>query len=260
DRASPEMDDGMRDTRVLGIFAPATIGAELADLIRDAAEFHEDGADVVDLDTLTGGPFAEADDDTIALLVRGLTEIGIPTAVTTTRAAVAANAVEHGARWVIDPSGGTADAGMTAVAQSSAAGWVIGPWSTRRADWYGGGDEADAYTDGLVRNIAWLLDAGIRSDRIVLHVGAGISAEDPEPWRMLNHLDRVAALGYPLLIDGRDEILAAMSSEDTAERLGDAAVGLTILAAGRRAWGIRVREVGRVAGAMQRITAPRQHA
>jgi len=252
--------DGRRDTRVIGIFAPPAIDAGLAELIRDAVELHEDGADLVDLDTMPDGPFAGADDDTIALLARGLSEAGVPVCVTTTSASIAQNAVDHGAAWINDPSGTTADPRMREVAAGPRAGWIVGPWSTRRADWYGGGGEADAYTDGLVRNLATLLDAGVRSDSIVLHAGAGLTADDDEPWRMLNHLDRISALGYPVLIDGRDDILAAMSSDDSAERLGDAAVGLTVLATGLRAWGIRVRSVGRVAGAIQRLLEPRQSA
>lgn len=252
--------DAQRDTRVIGILSPAAVDGDVADLLREAEELHERGADLIDLDALPGGAFAGADDDTIALLVRGLAEIGVPVSLTTTSAALAATAIGHGAGWILDPSGATADARMIEVVADSPAGWVIGPWSPRRGDWYPSGDEADLYTDGLVRNLAALLDAGVRSERIVLHAGAGISAADAEPWRMLNQLDRISALGYPVLIDARDEILAAMSSDDSAERLEDAAVGLAVLAAGRGAWGIRCRAVGRVAGAVQRILEPRQHA
>jgi len=252
--------DASRGTRVIGIFAPVTTGADLSDLIGEAVAFHEAGADIVDLDTLPAGPFAAVDDDTVALLVRGLVEGGIPVSVTTTSADIARLAVEHGASWIIDPSGTTADREMNAVAAGSSCGWVIGPWSPRRGDWYAGGDEADAYTDGLVRNLAALLDVGVRSERIVLHAGAGLAADDTEPWRMLNHLDRVAALGYPVLVDARDEILRAMTSDDSADRLDDVAVGLTVLATGLGAWGIRARSIGRVVGAVHRILEPRQGA
>lgn len=242
---------------MIGIFSPSAPDADLADLIREAVRFHEDGADIVDLDTLRGGPFHGADEDTIALLVRGLGEVGIPVSASTTSADVASVAVDHGAAWIIDPSGATADPAMRAVAGRSEAGWIIGPWSPRRVDRYGAADAADAYTDGLVRNVAALLDAGVRTDRIGLHAGAGLSAEDEESWRMLNHLDRIASLGCRVLVDARDEILAAMTADD-AERLEDAAVGLAVLGTGIGAWGIRVRSVGRVVGALQRMLEPRQ--
>ncbi len=109
-----------------------------------------------------------------------------------------------------------------------------------------------------MRNVAALLDAGVPSDRIVLHSGAGLTRDDAEPWRMLNHLDRLTALGYRVLVDGRDGIVEAMSADESVERVDDAAVGLTLLATGFDAWGIRARNVSRVVGALQRILEPRQ--
>ena len=247
--------DVRRGTRVLGILAPA--GAGLVGLIRDAIALREAGADVVDLDALPGGAFAEADADTIALLVRGLSEAGVPTSVATTSAEVAANAIEHGVGWILDPSAGSDDPAMRGVVAASRAGWIIGPWSPHGARG-AGGEVAERYAEGLVRNIAGLLDAGVRPDRIVLDAGVGVSAADPEPWRMLNSLDRIAALGYPVLVDASEDTLAAVSSDDAEDRLEDAAVGLAVLAAGHAAWGVRTRRVGRVAGVVQRIAEPRQ--
>ncbi|HWL02206.1 MAG TPA: dihydropteroate synthase [Microbacteriaceae bacterium] len=249
--------DVQRGTRVIGILVPSSSDLDLSATIRQAIAFHGRGADIVDLDMLPGGPFAGIDEDAVALLVRGLGEAGIPASVTTTDASVARIALAHGVRWIIDPSGTTADPEMFSVARRpSLAGWIIGPWSPRLVAERG----IDAYNEGLVRNLAALLEAGVHSDRIVLNASAGLSATASDPWRMLNHLDRIKALGYPILIDARDELLASMSSDDSAARLEDAAVGLAVLAAGVGAWGIRTRGAERVAGAVQRILEPRRSA
>lgn len=247
------------DTRVIGILTASPATADLAGFIREALVLHAEGADIVDFDTRPAGAFADADAHAIASLVGGVTATGVPVCVTTTTAAIAAAAIDHGASWISDPSGGTEDPAMLEVARRSATGWIIGPWSPRHGVDGRGETTEDAYTDGLLRNLVALLRTGVRSDRIVLHASAGISASATDPWRMLNHLDRIAELGSPLLIDANDEVIASMSPDDSGDRFEDTAVGLAVLAAGARAWGIRTRAVARVTGAVDRILAPRPH-
>jgi len=245
-----------RETLVLGIFAPVATGAAMLELIREAIRFHRGGADIVDLDMLVGGPFAGVDDDTVALLIRALREAGVPVSVTTTDARIARIGADCGARWIVDPSGATADPRMLDVAARFArVGWVLGPWSAGRAMRYRPASSADDYADGLLRNLACLQDAGVRSDRIVLHASAGLAADDPDPWRMLDHLERLSALGYPVLVDARDELLASMTQDASEARLADAAVGLAALAVSVGAWGVRTRAVDRVAGNVHHLLA-----
>lgn len=249
------------ETRVVGILVPPGTDADPVALIREAMRLASSGADIVDLDLTPDGPLAGLAEDRLALLVRGLGEAGIPVSVTTTRASIARIAVERGARWISDPSGATADPEMIRVARRpSLVGWAIGPWAIRRPVERHGSSAADEYTDGLVRNLARLLAAGVRSDRIVLNASAGLSQTATDPWVMLGDLARVRALGYPVLVDARDEVLASMSADDSADGLGDAAVGLAVLAVGARAWGIRTRAVERVATTVDRILEPRRSA
>lgn len=249
------------ETCVVGVLLPSGDLADPSVLIREAMALYSDGADIVDIDTLPSGPFAAIEDDTLALLVRGLRESGIPVSVTTTRASIARIAVDRGAHWIIDPSGTTADPEMIRVARRpSFIGWAIGPWSRPHRPEPAVETGADAYTYGLVRNLAALLEAGVHSDRIVLNASAGLSATSADPWLMLGHLDRIRALGYPVLIDAHDELLASMSADDSPTRLEDAAVGLAVLGAGARVWGVRTRAVTRVADAVGRILEPRRTA
>jgi len=251
--------DERRDTRVIGTLVPSSPDPEPATIVRDALRLHHEGADLVDLDTMPDGPFAAVGAASLALLIRGISEAGVPVAVTTTRAAIARVALERGARWILDPSGTTADPEMIRVAaRPSFAGWAIGPWSG--ATQAGAGDGPDAYMYGLVRNLAALLAAGVRSERIVLNASAGLAADSTDSWLMVGELERVRALGYPVLVDGRDEMLATMTSDESPAHLGDAAVGLAVLAVGARAWAIRTRQVGRVAETVGRMLEPRRSA
>jgi len=242
-------------TRILGTLAPKDL-EDVGALIGTGVRLRDEGADLVDVDALRPACFGTADDDTIALLVRGLVELDIPVSVTTTSARRAAIALDHGARCVVDPSGGTADEDMRAVVARSTATCVLGPWRSPGARPIPE-DPADAYTSGIIRNVAALLDAGVAPERIAVDSGAGLSATDPAPWRMLNHLERLAGLGYPVLVEGGDTILASMLVDEASEaRLDDAAVALAALAGGLPAWAVRVDRVARASAALRRLAVP----
>jgi dihydropteroate synthase len=180
----------------------------------------------------------------------------VEVAITTTRARVAAIAADHGVGTIIDPSGATADPDMARALAELGIAIVIGPWGhpgSAGLPELSGEEIEDRYAEGIVRNVAALLDAGVRSERLRIHAGAGLAATDGERWRMLNHLGRLAGLGYPVLVPATDEVLAAMVVDESEGALDDVATALTLLAIGSGSWAIRAHRVGRVEAAMQRI-------
>ncbi len=243
-----------RRPRVIGLFAPTDLRHDVPRLIRDACYLRDLGADVVELDTTPGSPFDGIDEDIVILIASGLASEGVEVAMTTTRARLAVAAADHGVATIIDPSGATADPEMAAALAELGANVALGPWSSADHPARYGAETEDAYTEGILRNVATLLDAGVRSEHLLVHVGAGLSAADEERWRMLNHLDRLGGLGYPLLMSGTDDILAAMVSDETDEhRMDDAATAIAVLAASADTWGLRTSRIGRSEAAIQRI-------
>jgi len=241
---------------VVGILTPSTPDAEVGAMLQDALRLTVAGASIIELDTTPGGPFHGDDGILLGMLVLGLTDLDLTVCVRTTDARVAGLAIDRGAAWIADPSGSTSDPEIARVVAAGGARCIIGPWPApgepRRR-----GTEDEIYAEGLVRNIARLLDAGVRSDRIVVDAGAGARRDDAEPWRMLNHIERLRSLGYPLIVDGSDLILDVISPDGaTDEQLDDAAIAITILASGAKAWGIRTARVSRVGAALQRIFEP----
>jgi len=241
--------------RIVGVFAPATRLATVPELIQDALFLRDLGAEILDLDTTPEGAFAEADDDLIALLAAGLVAAEVEVAVTTTRARLAAVAADHGVGTIIDPSGATADPDMAPALAELGVAIVLGPWGHAGAapEELSGAEIEDRYTEGIVRNAAALLDAGVRSERLRIHAGAGSAATADDRWRMLNHLERLVGLGYPVLVPATDDVLAEMVAEETDGALDGVATALTLLAIGSGAWAIRAHRVGRVEAAIQRI-------
>ena len=94
-----------------------------------------------------------------------------------------------------------------------------------------------------------LLAAGIRPERIILDPGLGFAKRAEHNWELLAHLDRLAALGYPLLVGAsRKSFLGRLlADEPGAPRPVDereaANVALTTVLARARVWGIRVHDV-----------------
>lgn len=246
---------GEQAPKVIGVLSPSD-DADVASLIEGALELRDLGADALELDATEHGAFAATDDDTFVLLAAGLVDVGIDVCVATTRAELAVVAADHGVGTIIDPSGGHADPDMRAALAEIRAAIVIGPWGRpgSASAPVTSADVGDRYAEGILRNSAALLDAGIRSDRIRVHAGAGVSPQDADTWRMLGHLDRLTGLGYPLLISGTDDVLGAMVVDELdEERLDDAATAVAVLAVGAAAWGIRTNRIVRTAAAMHRM-------
>jgi len=246
-----------QDTVVIGVLTPTDLDAAPVTLIREGIAVQAAGADIVDIDAIALGghlgAFAGADTDTIAMLVAGLVAVGVRVSVTTDRPDIAGTAAECGAAWIIDPSG-AARVRLDPRVADSGCGLVIGPWGHPLPS--DPSTATTAYADGLIRNAARLLDAGIAFERIRFDAGAGFCAEDPEPWRMLNELGHFADLGYPLLVPATEELLLEMVPEEASERqLREAAIAITAVAAGVGAWAIRTHRVELVADLVWRMHA-----
>lgn len=248
---------GARQQTTFGDFVPRDPSAQLSVLLREALALQASGADVINIDTLAvgrlRGPFAGVDDDTLALLVAGIVSVGVPVSVSTDLPETAGLAVEHGAGWVIDPSGGSAVRLDPRVAESDCR-LVIGPWGRPlpRSPF----DVPGAFAERLLRNAARLLDAGIASERICVDAGAGLGHDDPEPWRILNDLERLVALGYPVLVPATEDLLTDMVAEESTEvHRDDAAIAIAALAVGAGAWAVRTQRAGIVADMIHRMHA-----
>src|SRR5207248_6779016 len=105
----------------------------LEDACEHAREMWARGADLIDVggeSTRPGAERVDADTELARILpvIRTLADEGVLLSVDTTRAAVAAAAVEAGARMINDVSGGLADPEMARVAAESRVPWVLMHW------------------------------------------------------------------------------------------------------------------------------------
>ncbi|WP_454777808.1 dihydropteroate synthase [Georgenia muralis] len=221
------------------------------------------GADLVDVGGESTRPGAEpvtpAEELARVLpVVETLAREGVAVSVDTINAMTARACVEAGAVVVNDVSGGLADRSMAATVADTGVTYVIQHWR--------GTPETMAslavYDDVVGEVCAELADrvsaahaAGVRDEQIVLDPGLGFAKEAEHNWRLLAHLDELAALGYPLLVGAsRKRFLAGVvptqvAAEPLARDAATAAVSALAAAAG--VWAVRVHEVAGTADAVR---------
>jgi dihydropteroate synthase len=241
-------------------------GAAVAHGLRLATE----GADIIDVggeSTRPGASRVTAAEELrrTGPVVTALAAAGLTVSIDTTRAEVAAAALEAGAVMVNDVSGGLADPGMHAVVRAASAGYVIMHWRGPSAVM---GDLA-RYTDVVAEVCAELaqqtdaaVGAGIDRAQIAIDPGIGFAKRAGHNWALLADLPRVARLnrdgpGFPLLIGASRKsflgrLLAGQDGEPrpAAGRDG-ASLAVATLAATAGAWCARVHDAAASADAVR---------
>ncbi|MFE2630503.1 dihydropteroate synthase, partial [Streptomyces sp. NPDC059374] len=194
----------------------------------------------------------------------GLAAGGVTISVDTMRASVAERALAAGAALVNDVSAGQADPAMIPVVAAAGAPFVVMHW---RGFLQGGNvrgvyaDVVSEVVDEIRARVDAVLAGGIAPDRIVVDPGLGFSKDAEHDLVLLAHLDRLHALGHPVLVAASRKrflgrVLAGPEGEPPPARERDAATAaVSALAAHAGAWAVRVHEVRATADAVRVVQA-----
>ncbi len=221
----------------------------------------EEGADIVDVggeSTRPGAtrPPVAQELDRVLPVISALVAEGAVVSVDTMRAEVAVRSVEAGATIINDVSGGLADEHMLGVVAGCEATYVAMHWRAHSAQmrdfatYDEPGGVVTAVCEELSGRLAAMVEAGIDLDRVVLDPGIGFAKRPEHDWVLLRGLDRLHALGRPLLIGasrksflgrllGTPEALRPAPERDAAT----AALTTWLAMADTPAWGVRVHDV-----------------
>ncbi len=229
-----------------------------ADALVHAHRMWQRGADLIDVGGESTRPGAsrvdaETEIERVLPVIRALASDGVAMSVDTTRAAVAAAALEAGAQVINDVSGGLADPDMARVAAESGVPWVLMHWRGHSKDMNALATYDDVVTevrDELTARVDAALAAGVRAEAIVLDPGLGFAKRAEHDWALLSRLDVLLALGFPVLVGAsRKRFLGRLLADADGEprqasEREDATAAVSTLAAAAGAWGVRVHEVG----------------
>jgi len=257
DALIPRRDPGRR-TRLLAILnvTPDSFHDGGADRTPAAASARgralvDEGADALDVGAESTRPGAaavsERDElDRLLPVLAGLQGVGVPISVDTTKARVAARAVDAGAAIVNDISGLQRDPEIASVCAETGAGLVLmhmrGDPSTMRG--------LAHYVDVVEETIRFLGNAveeavrrGVPESRILVDPGLGFAKTPEHNLEILRRLGEYRTLGRPVLLGAsRKSFLAPFDGASTSDRL-EATLATTVLAVHSGASVLRVHDV-----------------
>jgi dihydropteroate synthase len=225
---------------------------ELETLLRRADDLVASGCDVLDIGGVKAGPGPEVTEaeemDRVVPTVAALTaRFDIPVSVDTWRASVAKESFAAGAVVGNDISG-FADPDYLAVCAS--AGATVVATHIRLAPRVR--DPEPHYDDVVASVTAFLLErarraeaAGVPSDRIVLDAGLDLGKSAEQSLTLLRASDRLAALGYPLLLSASNKTFLGVVLDLAVDERGAASLAASALGI---ALGCRILRVHDVAG------------
>ncbi len=227
--------------------------------VQHALHLIDDGADIIDVggeSTRPGAQPVDAADEAARVLpvIRELAaRTSVPISIDTTKAAVAAAAIEAGASIVNDISGLTFDCDMPRVCANAQVAVVCmhiqGTPQTMQ--------QQPRYTDCVAEVVAFLqqrltqlADAGIAPERVCLDPGIGFGKTAEHNLELLRNIDALRAAGRPVLIGhSRKRFLAKLLQRPVEERVAGT-IGVSVALAQNHADILRVHDVRSVRDAL----------
>ncbi len=182
---------------------------EIQAAVDAALRMADEGADIIDVggeSTRPGAAAVPADVEIARVqpVIEGIRKhSAVPVSIDTTKASTARAAIEAGASIINDISGGTFDPGMYRLAAETGAAMVLmhikgTPSDMQVAPRYG--DVVAEVTEHLAGLARAARSAGIPADRIMTGPGIGFGKTAAHNLALINCLDRMAAIGYPVVL------------------------------------------------------------
>lgn len=217
----------------------------------------EDGADIIDVGGESTRPGAKpvGADEELGRVVPVVREIArrwpeAVISVDTVKSTVAVAAAHEGAAIINDVSGLRLDSGIAGVVALAHLGLVLMHSRGTVAEMAGyetatyGADPVGDVVSELAASALLAVALGVDEDQIVLDPGLGFSKRTEHSVAVLAQLDRVAALGYPVLVGpSRKRFIGDLSGGLPAEERLEGTLGAIVAARARGAALFRVHDV-----------------
>ena len=199
-----------------------------ASAIAHARQLVTEGARILDIggeSTRPGAAAVSLEDELLRVIpvVRAMLDSGVPISVDTCKPEVMRAALEAGADMINDVTGFRAPAARQLAVDFPHCGLCIvhmqgEPRTMQKAPHYS--DVVKEVTDYLLGQARQLEALGVHQNRICLDPGLGFGKTAEQNFMLLGQLDKLAALGYPVLLGAsRKSMLGAVTGRTVEQRL-----------------------------------------
>jgi dihydropteroate synthase len=221
------------------------------DAIAHGRRLAEEGASLVDVggeSTRPGAEAVSADEELrrVVPVLEGLA--GIPLSIDTAKADVAREALDRGAELVNDVTALRGDPGLAGVVAERGAYLCLmhmqgEPRTMQAAPRYD--DVVSDVVAFLEGRLSFAVEQGIPEHRICLDPGIGFGKTPDQNLELIRRLDRVVALGRPVLVgfSRKSTLGKVLGDPDARQGTMPASIGAAIAAFERGAWMLRVHDV-----------------
>jgi dihydropteroate synthase len=126
------------------------------------------------------------------------------------------------------------------------------------------GDVVTEVCAELTARVEDVVAVGVAPEQLVLDPGLGFAKNAEHNWALLAGLDRIVALGLPVLVGASRKtflgklLAGADGSPRAAEQRDSATLATTVLAAQAGAWGVRVHDAAGSVDAIRTVEAVRR--
>jgi dihydropteroate synthase len=211
-------------------------------------EMISEGVDIIDIGGESTRPGAERvsaaeEQNRVIPVIEKLSQTGIPISIDTMRAETAELAITAGASIVNDVSGGLADDLMHEVVAEMGCPYILMHWRGHSKEM----NNKAVYGDVVKEVIAELntqIDAALRSgiarNNLIIDPGLGFAKDAAHNWEILNRIEEITDLGFPVLIGGSRKRFLGGETPDEREA---ATIELTKSLLAKKIWGVRVHSV-----------------
>ena len=225
-------DGGQAFALEAAVFRGVKLVAEGADLLDVGGESTRPGSVEID---------AETERRRVLPVVEALSaRIPVPLSIDTYKASVAEAALAAGAAMVNDVYGLQREPDIARVAGDHGAAVIASHWEPDAPEEMPLLDAIKRYFD---RSIAIARRAGIPDHRIVLDPGIGFGKDIDDNLVILNRLEEIVALGFPVLVGtSRKRFIGHLTGKDVSDRLAGS-IASNVLAAAKGVAIVRVHDV-----------------
>ena len=234
-------------------FADGGMHFRIEDALKRADEMIAEGVDIIDIGGESTKPGVEriTEDEERKRVIPVISELvkkEVALSIDTTRFNIAKEAIKLGVEYVNDVSGGLADEKMyKAIAENPKVQYIAMHWRVHSKNM----QEHAKYTDvvkevkeELENRVESAIAAGVNPDQLIIDPGIGFSKLAEHNWELLRNLDRLALLGYPILIGAsRKRFLGELTGSSSTEDREAASIAITAMVAKQNIWAVRTHSV-----------------